>query len=91
MINTSIVTDKPTRDDIEVLEIPANEIAESVNADRSPNMVVCAAMCKKYALADTEHVFRQIPVVCEGKEKFIRQMKGRSGSALSCSDRGKTR
>ena len=71
VINTSIVTDKPTRDDIEVLEIPANEIAESVNADRSLNMVVCAAMCKKYALADTEYVFRQIPVVCEGKEKFI--------------------
>lgn len=71
VLNTSIVTDRPERTDIEVIEIPANEIAESVDAIRSPNMVVCAAICKKYGLADPQRVFEQIPVVCEGKEKFI--------------------
>lgn len=71
VINSNIVSDRPTRTDIEVLSIPANEIAENVDASRSPNMVVCAAICKKYAPAEVEHVFAQIPVVCEGKEKFI--------------------
>lgn len=45
--NSSLITEKPTRTDIEVLPINANEIAEKNGALRGVNMAALGALVKK--------------------------------------------
>lgn len=47
LINASLVTDKPKREDIEVLYVPANEIADELGDTRVANMVMLGAYLKK--------------------------------------------
>lgn len=46
-LNTSLVASKPTRKDITVIEIPANDIAEELGNIRAANMVMLGAFAKK--------------------------------------------
>ena len=47
LINSSLVTDKPKREDVEVLNIPANEIADELGDTRVANMVMLGAYLKR--------------------------------------------
>ena len=47
LINSSLITDKPRREDIEVLYVPANEIAEELKDTRVANMVMLGAYLKR--------------------------------------------
>lgn len=44
VINSSMIEQKPTRTDIKVLMVPANEIAEQLGAPRLANMVMTGAL-----------------------------------------------
>ena len=46
-LNTSLVASKPTRKDITVIEIPANDIAEELGNIKCANMVMLGAYAKK--------------------------------------------
>jgi 2-oxoglutarate ferredoxin oxidoreductase subunit gamma len=43
LVNTSLINRKPTRDDVTVVEVPANEIANSLGNRRGANMVALGA------------------------------------------------
>jgi 2-oxoglutarate ferredoxin oxidoreductase subunit gamma len=47
LINSSLVTDRPKRDDIEALYIPANEIADELGNIRVANIVMLGAYLKR--------------------------------------------
>jgi 2-oxoglutarate ferredoxin oxidoreductase subunit gamma len=47
LINASLITDKSRREDIEVLYIPANEIADELKDTRVANMVMLGAYLKR--------------------------------------------
>ena len=49
-INTSIVTNRPVRGDIAVVEIPANEIATKTVGERYANMVMLGAFVSRTRL-----------------------------------------
>lgn len=46
-LNTSLVASKPTRKDITVIEVPANDIAEELGTIKCANMVMLGAYAKK--------------------------------------------
>ncbi len=46
-LNTSLVASKPTRADITVIEVPANDIAEELGNIKAANMVMLGAYAKK--------------------------------------------
>jgi 2-oxoglutarate ferredoxin oxidoreductase subunit gamma len=45
--NTSLIDTAPTRTDIDILPLPANEIAEAAGSFRSANMVMLGALVKR--------------------------------------------
>jgi 2-oxoglutarate ferredoxin oxidoreductase subunit gamma len=47
IINASLITDKPKRDDMDVLYVPANGIADELGDTRIANMVMLGAYLKK--------------------------------------------
>lgn len=46
-LNTSLVASKPTRTDITIIEVPANDIAEELGNIKAANMVMLGAYAKK--------------------------------------------
>ena len=46
-LNTSLVASRPTRTDISILEVPANDIAEELGNIKAANMVMLGAYVKK--------------------------------------------
>ncbi|MBQ9180414.1 MAG: 2-oxoacid:acceptor oxidoreductase family protein [Firmicutes bacterium] len=43
IVNSSLVTSQPTRDDVTYVNVPCNEIAEKVGSDKTVNMVILGA------------------------------------------------
>lgn len=56
VVNASIVDRQVERDDIQVVRIPANEIAEALGSIRSVNMVMVGALLSHVDLLPTEAV-----------------------------------
>ena len=46
VLNSSMVSGRPERDDLEVFEVPAGDMAFSIGAPLSANMVICGALAR---------------------------------------------
>ena len=68
--NTSMIDIKPTRDDIEVLPIPATEMADEIGSLRVANMVVIGAIIEKTKILEPDIVLDSLNTVVKHK-KFI--------------------
>jgi len=62
-VNSSLIEKKPTRSDIEIINVPVNNLAEEVNSPKSANMVMIGAFCQKTGAVKLESVFEAIPKV----------------------------
>jgi 2-oxoglutarate ferredoxin oxidoreductase subunit gamma len=56
VVNSSMVNRKVARDDIHVITIPGNDIAESIGSKRSVNMVLLGGLLAKMDLLSLEAV-----------------------------------
>jgi len=56
VVNTSMVNREVVREDIKVINIPANDVAEALNSKRSANMVVLGALLGNLDLLSLEAV-----------------------------------
>ena len=54
VINSSLVSDNLAREDVEIIRIPANEIAEEIGSPRIANMVILGAWIKKSGIVSVE-------------------------------------
>ena len=54
--NSSLIEKKVTRDDLEVIEVPANEIANDLGSGRIANMVMLGAYLARKNIVDLETV-----------------------------------
>lgn len=54
VVNTSLVDRSPTREDIEVILIPANEIAEEIGDKRLANLVLLGALISKLGVLSVD-------------------------------------
>lgn len=80
LINSSLISRDATRDDIRVIRIPANEIAQEVNNPRGSNMVALGAYVGATGsvdIADVEEVVRETfaskPKVIEANVEALRR------------------
>jgi len=53
-LNSSMIETRPVRGDLEVLEVPANDLAKEVGDDKVANMVMLGAFIKKSELVSME-------------------------------------
>ena len=72
IINSSIVTEKATRTDIRVIEVPAVDMAIELGSEKAANMVVLGAIIKETGVVGKETVQEQMRHMFSGrKEKFL--------------------
>jgi 2-oxoglutarate ferredoxin oxidoreductase subunit gamma len=70
-LNTSLITESPSRSDVEVVRVPTLELAREVGSDRAINMVMIGALCGKTGLLNLEDTVKGMEAALKGKEKFF--------------------
>lgn len=70
-VNTSLIKEEPTRDDIDIYNIDANEIAVSLNNDKISNMVILGAIVNKTGVVKLESVEKVMEKLFTGKKEKL--------------------
>ncbi len=70
-LNSSLIKEKVGRNDVEVIEVPAVELAREVGSERALNMVMIGAVCAKTGLLSFEETLDGMRAALKGKEKFF--------------------
>jgi 2-oxoglutarate ferredoxin oxidoreductase subunit gamma len=74
LINSSLVSGKPKRGDIDVHYIPANGVAEGIGSIRCANMVMLGALAKRTGAVKIESIMNCLPKVFTKAKKEILDM-----------------
>jgi 2-oxoglutarate ferredoxin oxidoreductase subunit gamma len=72
-INSSMVDRKCQRDDLTVLEVPVNQLAEELNNLRGANMILLGAYLEKTRVVEVEDALEHFEQIFSGKRKEIIQ------------------
>jgi len=71
-MNSSLIPEKPTRGDIRVVEVPANDKAMELGSDKAANMVMLGAILRETGIVRPETVYEELAHMFTGrKEKFL--------------------
>lgn len=70
-MNASMIDSRPVRGDIEILEIPANDLAKKLGSDRLTNMVMLGAYLRKTSLVPLQVTQKAVEEIFKGKGKSI--------------------
>ncbi len=71
IVNSSLISDKVTRDDVKVVYVDANELAHQIGNDKAANLVVLGAYMKYSGLFPEDVMLKTIEKVFAKKAKFI--------------------
>ncbi len=72
IINESLVEVEPTRNDLEIVKVPASKLADELGNTKATNMVMIGAYVKKTGYLKLDEVIEQIKETFKGKpEKVI--------------------
>jgi 2-oxoglutarate ferredoxin oxidoreductase subunit gamma len=76
VINSSMVDRLPEREDLNVLQMPVNQIAAEIGNSKGANMIILGAYLEKTGLIEVEEALDYFGVVFKGKnEKVIEENK----------------
>ncbi|MBW1722531.1 MAG: 2-oxoacid:acceptor oxidoreductase family protein [Deltaproteobacteria bacterium] len=73
-LNSSLVDRDPTRDDITVLKIPANDMARELGSDRTINMIMLGAFVAKTGITTLEAVMQGLEEIVKGKKAKLMEL-----------------
>ena len=71
LINSSLISREPTRDDLTVIKVPANEIANDLGNPRGANMVALGAYLGATGAVDLEGVIEVVRETFAAKPKVV--------------------
>lgn len=71
IVNSSLVDRSAKRDDITVVEVPANEIAEEIGHQRLSNMVMVGALLKLLPVLDLEIISKALETHISDRHKEL--------------------
>jgi len=74
IINSSLVDADPTRKDIEIVKVPANDIALELGSDRALNMIMLGAFAAKTGIATQESLMNGLSIVLKGKKGEVLEL-----------------
>lgn len=69
--NSSLIDKKPTRDDIEIIPVAANDIASEIGMSKMANIVALGALIGKTDLVTADSIMESLKKVLEGKGEDI--------------------
>jgi len=70
-LNSSLITEQVSRGDMEIVNIPANTLAEKMGNVRSANMIMLGAFIKKSNIVHLDSIIEGLNVVLKGNKKLI--------------------
>ncbi len=70
-INSDLVSECPSRDDIRVVKVPANTLAHEMGNDRALNMVMLGAMVQELGVVSRDALTKALETVFEGKKRTL--------------------
>jgi 2-oxoglutarate ferredoxin oxidoreductase subunit gamma len=70
-LNSDLITESPSRNDITVIRIPANTLAREVGNDRTLNMVMLGAAAGVTGMVSAESLAAAVGKVLEGKKQAL--------------------
>jgi 2-oxoglutarate ferredoxin oxidoreductase subunit gamma len=73
-VNTSLVASRPKRTDVEVIEVPANELAEELGSIKCANMVMLGAYARKTGAVKIETLKNNIKKVYPRAKDILVEM-----------------
>jgi 2-oxoglutarate ferredoxin oxidoreductase subunit gamma len=68
LLNSSLVDRTPQRDDLRVLQLPVNKIADEMGNSRGANMILLGAYLKKTAIVSIDEALEHFNDIFEGKK-----------------------
>lgn len=71
LLNDSLIKEDPSRTDLEILRVPAVELARTAGSDRAANMVMIGALAARTGLLSEEETVLGMEKALKGKEKFF--------------------
>jgi 2-oxoglutarate ferredoxin oxidoreductase subunit gamma len=71
LLNSSLVDIEVSRGDIEIVAVPASEIAEDLGSPKSTNMVMLGALTRKSNLVSLSTLVEELKSTLKKKEKLI--------------------
>jgi 2-oxoglutarate ferredoxin oxidoreductase subunit gamma len=74
LINSSLVSQKPNRKDLEIVYVPANKIAEEIGTIKIANMVMLGTYCKKTSAVNLQSIIDSMPkVFTRAKQEMLKK------------------
>ena len=70
-INSSLIEAEISRDDIDVISVPANSIAEKLGSPRFANMVMLGVFIKKTNLVPLSSIIEELRGTLKNKQKLV--------------------
>ena len=70
-VNTSLIEQKPTRDDIHVYNVPANDLATSLGNARTANTVMLGALVEVTKVVPVEMIYKIMEKTFSGRKAAL--------------------
>jgi 2-oxoglutarate ferredoxin oxidoreductase subunit gamma len=74
ILNSSLIETDPARDDIEVVKVPANDIAKELGSDRTINMIMLGAFVTKTKVTSLDSIMNGLTEIVKGKKASIMKL-----------------
>jgi len=73
-LNSSLIDIEPTREDIEVVKVPANDMAKELGSDRTINMIMLGAFVGKTGITTLKSIMNGLAEIVKGKKTSMMTM-----------------
>jgi 2-oxoglutarate ferredoxin oxidoreductase subunit gamma len=74
ILNSSLVDVDPSRKDLDVIKIPANDIAAELGSDRTLNMIMLGAFLAKTKISSVDSVMNGLGEIVKGKKASVMEL-----------------
>jgi 2-oxoglutarate ferredoxin oxidoreductase subunit gamma len=70
-LNSDLISESPARDDVRVVQVPANSLAHEMGNDRALNMIMLGAVAKVTGIVSPEALKRAVEGILTGKKQKL--------------------
>lgn len=74
ILNSSLVDTVPPRDDLEIVQVPANDIARKLGSERTINMIMLGAFVAKTKITSLDSIMNGLTEIVKGKKASVMKL-----------------
>jgi 2-oxoglutarate ferredoxin oxidoreductase subunit gamma len=74
ILNSNMVDRIPPRNDLEIVKVPANDIAKELGSDRTINMIMLGAFVAKTGITSLDSIMNGLTEIVKGKKPSVMKL-----------------